>query len=172
MKGSRILGNIQEKENCNRMLPREYITDRLNKQIQWFDGKSLCNQKKYKRFKKVECFFTFSMPLIGIIPLGEDYLINKIVLLFLGAAVAYLQFWNKLETYYELWYKYRTACELLQREKYFFETHTSEYADCKDCFSLLVERTEKIISNTNDQWNHVIQGIPEQISKDNSIIAN
>ena len=129
------MSNSQEKENYVRMSPSEYITNRLDKQIQWFDEKSSCNQKRYKRFKKVEYFFTFAMPLFGTIPLGDDYLFNKIVLIFLGAVVAYLQFWNKLETYYELWYKYRTACEMLQKEKYFFEARASEYAHCNDGFS-------------------------------------
>lgn len=109
---------------------------------------------------------TFFLPVVGIIPLG-DYSINKLFLILIGAIIAYLQFWSKIETYYELWYKYRTAYELLQKEKYFFETQSSKYSNCQDCFSLLVERTESIISHTDNQWNRVIQMVPQNIDKNN-----
>lgn len=158
--------NIPKEQRYIQMSPQDYINMRLNAQIHWFNEKSIYNQKRYKRFKKAEYFLTFFLPVVGIIPLG-DYLINKIMLILIGAIIAYLQFWSRIETYYELWYKYRTAYELLQKEKYFFETKSSEYSNCHDSFSLLVERTEGIISYTDNQWDHVIQMVPQNIDKNN-----
>lgn len=160
------MAKIPKEKSYMQISPQEYISTRLNAQIQWFDEKSIYNQKRYKRFKKSEYFLTFFLPVVGIIPLG-DYSINKLFLILIGAIIAYLQFWSRIETYYELWYKYRTTYELLQKEKYFFEIQSSNYSNCQDCFSLLVERTESIISHTDNQWNRVIQMVPQNIDKNN-----
>lgn len=147
------------------MSVEDYIKNRLDDQMNWFDKKSAFNQKRYKRLKKVEVGLTISLPVLGFLPLC-DYSYNKGLLILVGAIATFLQAWNHIETYYELWTKYRTACELLKREKYLYQTHTGLYKDAESpesSYHLLVNRVESILAAENSQWNSVIHSIPSNL---------
>lgn len=145
------------------MNPKEYMEKRLDNQIDWFDKKSSANQKKYKRLKKAETFLTLSLPVVGLSPFW-DYSYTKFFLVFIGAVSAYLGCWSHIETYYELWYKYRTTCELLIREKNLYQTHTGIYENSPNQFHLLVSHVENILSTVDNQWNALVQTIPNTLS--------
>ena len=157
----------ENQNNIYEQMPVEdYIKNRLDDQMNWFDKKSAFNQKRYKYFKKAEIGLTISLPVLGFLPLC-DYSYNKILLVLVGAIAAYLQAWSHIETYYELWTKYRTACELLKREKYLHQTHTGLYEDTESpesSYHLLVNRVESILAAENSQWNSVIHAIPSNLS--------
>ena len=63
------------------MSVEDYIKNRLDDQMNWFDKKSAFNQKRYKRLKKVEVGLTISLPVLGFLPLC-DYSYNSSLQLF------------------------------------------------------------------------------------------
>ena len=144
-----------------------YIEKRLDDQIKWFDKKSGHNQKLYKRLKKIETACTLSLPVIGILPF-PNYSWNQLGLVVLGATATYIRCWGNIETYYELWAKYRTACELLKKEKFLYQTHTGIYDETDSRYSVLVAQVERILAAENNQWNAVIQSIPSSLQASKS----
>jgi len=149
----------ESEEYSDKLTTAQYIERRLDDQIDWFNQKSAYNQKLYKRLKKTETACTIVLPVIGIIPFA-DYGWNKIGLVVLGAIATYIRCWSNIETYYELWTKYRTACELLKKEKFLYQTHTGIYREEDARDSVLVEQVERILAAENSQWNAIIQSIP------------
>jgi hypothetical protein len=54
--------------------------------------------------------------------------------------------------YQENWLNYRTTCETLRKEKYFYEAGLVEYASADDKEAAFVERVESLISRENTMW--------------------
>lgn len=163
------------------MGPAEYIKDRLESQINYFDRKSSWNQKKYKKLKWVEIVLAASIPvLIGISSMKlfdvvvftitvtelsadtgsvitfEDDLLTLNGLLNIIAAVAgiFLVVINKvfeLEAYFTTWKSYRTTATELQMERIKYLTKVDPYDD-EDAFSQLVENVESILNKENQSW--------------------
>ncbi len=128
----------------------EFIKDRLEDQINWYDKKSQWNQKWYKRLRIIEIVAAASIPLAaGFITPSLDVL--KVLAGFLGLIVAVIAGVITLYQFQENWIEYRTTSEMLRREKYFFLTKTNLYS-VKESFPLLVQRVENIISKENSDW--------------------
>lgn len=159
--------NTDTEKQYTSMSSEDYIKNRLDDQSNWYDKKSSYNQKWYKRLKKIEVVLTISMPLIALIPLC-DYYYNKLLLVSIGAIATILKLFIDIESRYELWMKYRTASELLKREKYLYLTKTSVYSNEQYPFNLLVTRVESILATEHNQWNNVVQNIPRNITRSQS----
>ena len=54
--------------------------------------------------------------------------------------------------YQENWINYRTTCETLRKEIYFYTAGVGEYRDIDERESLFVERVESLISRENTMW--------------------
>jgi hypothetical protein len=66
--------------------------------------------------------------------------------------VAILTAGLKAFKYQENWINYRTTCETLRKEKYFYEAGLGEYASAEDKEALFVDRVESLISRENTMW--------------------
>jgi hypothetical protein len=132
---------------------KDYLDNRLEDQIKWYDGKSSKNQKVFKRLQLVTIVAAACIPFIsGYLSSGPDYL--KYVVGILGMLVAIATAVNSLYKFQENWIAYRTTCESLQHEKYLYTTSTKPYTGT-DAFNLLVERVELLISKENSSWAEV-----------------
>jgi len=128
----------------------EYIKQRLDQQINWYDTKSVGNQRWFKRLQLLIIIASSSIPFIsGYISTDSTEL--KLLVGALGLLVAAATAVLGLYQFQENWMEYRTTCESLRHEKYLFLTGAAPY-NVEDSFHLLVERVEGLISKENTNW--------------------
>ncbi len=129
---------------------KQYIDDRLDPQIQWYDNKSVKSQKWFKRLQVIVIAASASIPFIsGYI--DESTLCLKLLVGGLGLIIAAITAILGLYQFQENWLEYRTTCESLRHEKYLFLTGAEPY-NVDNSFHLLVERAEGLISKENTNW--------------------
>jgi hypothetical protein len=131
------------------MNEEEYLNDRLNDQIDWYDKKSQTSQKWFKRLRLLEIVAATIIPFIAGI--GQNIPYYSIIISLLGVMIAISAGLSALYKYHENWIEYRTISETLKHEKYLFQTKCSPY-DCDESFCKLVQRVEGLISKENTQW--------------------
>ncbi|QOH64625.1 DUF4231 domain-containing protein [Paenibacillus polymyxa] len=132
------------------MSEREYLAERLDDQINWYDKKSIECQKYYKRWKRAEIVAAALIPVLTSFSSGLRWI--AIVIGALGACIALFESILSLHKYHENWIEYRGICETLRQEKYMYFTRTGIYKIADGAFNLLVERVESVISKENVNW--------------------
>jgi Protein of unknown function (DUF4231) len=126
---------------------------RLEEQIAWYDGKSLTNQRAFKRVKVIEIMAaavipflaTFNFPHVAWATGG------------LGVLITVLEGMLHLNQYQQNWIAYRSTCESLKHEKYVYLGKASPYASAPDPHALLAERIESLVSQEHAKWASVQQ---------------
>jgi hypothetical protein len=137
------------------MNAEEYVNQRLDPQIKWYDKKSKQNKISYYVLRIVEIVCAISIPLImGYVSDSTPSL--KTVAALLGAIVGMISGFLGLFQAQENWISYRTTCETLRHEKYLYLTKSKPY-DNKEHFALLVERVELIVSKENTGWSQMLK---------------
>jgi hypothetical protein len=136
---------------------KEYRESRLDNQIGWYDRKSGRHKRLYMLFKVLEVIFAASIPvLLAVSELFDDVPDLPLVLRGLaaafGAGVAILSGVLGIGKFQENWMAYRTTCEMLRHEKYFYEMGCGPYKDPAGRVCLLVQRVEELISQENTNW--------------------
>ena len=131
------------------MNPDEYIKQRVDDQIGWYDQKSQRSQWWFKKLRALEIIAAGIIPLFAGFGQGTQWSI--IVVGVLGALVAILASLLSLNQFQENWIEYRTTYETLKHEKYLFLTNAEPYNE-DDLFSLFVQRIESLISKENSAW--------------------
>ncbi len=131
------------------MEEREYIEQRLDDQIAWYDRKSQWNQQWHKRLRLIEIICACSIPFI------LSFASNNVVMTGLaglfGVIVAVVASVISLYKFEENWVAYRTTCETLRHEKFLHATQSKPY-ESPNAFALLVQRVESMISKENTEW--------------------
>jgi hypothetical protein len=131
------------------MTPEEYLEQRLDDQIRWYDGKSGSAQRWFKRLRAAEIVFAAAIPVLASFAEGNA-LIGPLMGI-LGALVVVLAGILSLQQYQERWVEYRATAESLKHEKYLYLTGTDPYVG-PDAFPLLVQRVEALISKEHSAW--------------------
>ncbi|MDF2605838.1 MAG: hypothetical protein K0S34_28 [Bacillales bacterium] len=127
----------------------DFIKQRLEDQIRWYDNSSQKSQKCYKLLKGIEISASAFIPLCtGFI---VDFEFWAIIVGVLGVIITVIEGWLAITKHHENWIEYRSICENLKHEKFMFLTKTGVYSG-EFPFTLLVERTESIISKENVNW--------------------
>lgn len=132
------------------MNQEEYLKERLEGQIDWYDKKSIKNQNWFKRLQVIVIVASATIPFLSGF-MDETTLYLKIVVGLLGLTIAAATAILGLYQFQENWLEYRTTCETLRHEKYLFLTGAAPY-DEDEPFLLLVERVEGLISKENTNW--------------------
>ena len=137
------------------MNAEDYIKQRLDDQINWYDKRSTASQRRYKRLRTLEIVVAAMIPLL--VGFSTDAVpALKIAAGLAGIIVAVVSGLLALNQYQENWIEYRTTCESLRHHKYRFLTGAEPYADQGDAFGHLVNNTEDLISKENANWaNHI-----------------
>lgn len=145
------MGRTVERESKWReqLTPEEYITERVDDQISWYDRKSQGAQRWFKRLRGLEIISAGAIPLFA--GFGDGSTWSIIVVGVLGAVVAILASLLSLNQFQENWIEYRTTCESLKHEKYLYLTNAEPYNE-EDTFGLFVQRIESLISKENSAW--------------------
>jgi hypothetical protein len=142
------------------MNQENYLQERLDDQIDWYDRKSIWNQRWYKRLQLLVFIAAATIPFLsGYIDEKLPWIQYVIGLLgmIIAATTAILGLYN----FQENWIKYRTTCESLKKEKYRYLTNVTPYGG-EDSFTLLVERVEGLISKENTDWAQQLQNAKEK----------
>lgn len=130
------------------MTPDEYLADRVEGQIAWYDRKAALNKRGFVVLQIITLMASASIPVFAIFS-GDMW--ARLVVAVLGSATAVTTGVVSLYQFREHWIEYRTTTESLRHEKYMFQTKTGPYSG-EDAFSLLVERVEALVSQENTMW--------------------
>lgn len=122
---------------------------RLEDQIRWYDRKTLGAQRLYKLLRSAQIVAAALVPVAALIRPDQ-----AIIPGLLGAVILILSGFQELGSYQRNWIKYRTTCETLRHEKYFYLGRTGPYAglDEEEAQTELVNRVEALVSEENTQW--------------------
>lgn len=141
------------------MNEQEYLEQRLDDQLDWYDGKSARNQRNYKILKMIEFVTAASIPLSAA--LFDGWVYFAALAAGLGVVIAISSAANGLFRFQENWIQYRTTAEQLKHEKYLFMTHTDPYSG-EDAFALLVQRVEGLIARETSSWAQAVKKEPNK----------
>lgn len=127
---------------------QNYLMDRYEDQINWYDRKSARNQKVYRDLQLSVIVLSAITPvLVAIVPEATRW-----PAVFIAALVAIGTTMLKTFKYQENWINYRTTCETLRKEIHFYKAGVADYKDSEDREALFVERVESLISRENTMW--------------------
>jgi len=129
------------------MTPEEYLEQRVDDQINWYDSKSGSNQKWHKNLRAIEIISAALIPFIA----NSSWEYSNLIVGTLGVIIAICAGLSALNKYQENWLTYRTTTETLKHEKYLFITKTVPY-NVENSFQGFVKRIEGLISKENSQW--------------------
>lgn len=141
------------------MTSEEYLQERLDDQIKWYDAKSSWNQKWFKQLRALEILFAVAIPFL-ISHITGDGGVLKLVTGAMGVAVALVAGLVTLYKFQENWVEYRTTAETLKHEKYLYLTQSAPY-DGNDAFHLLVATVESAISKESAIWSQTFREKPK-----------
>ncbi len=130
------------------MTSDEYLKDRVDDQIAWYDRKSGSNKMWFIILQITTLVAPASVPVFAIFSGG---MWARVIVAVLGSATAITTGIVLLYQFREHWIEYRTTAESLKHEKYLYQTSTDPYVG-DDSFSMFVERVEALVSQENTVW--------------------
>lgn len=134
------------------MTEEEYISQRLDDQIDWYSKKSSTCQTRYKALRVIEFVAAALIPFLS--GMGDKIPCGQWVIGALGVTIALAAAAGSLFKYHENWIQYRVTSEQLKHEKFLFATRSDPYED-ETRFGLLVQRVEALISKEAATWAQV-----------------
>ena len=141
------------------MTPDEYMQERVDKQIAWYDAKSGANQRGFKRARIIEIIAATLIPILS--GYSDKWFGIQVTVAVLGGAIAVAAGLTGLHQYQENWRQFRSTCEALRHEKYLYETKGDPY-NVADPFPLFVQRIESLISTEHARWTQSMRGGKKQ----------
>lgn len=141
------------------MNEQEYLQQRLDDQLDWYDGKSGRNQANYKILRSIELVTAAMIPLSAAVFNGMPWF--AWLAAGLGAIIAIASAINGLFRFQDNWIQYRTTAEQLKHEKFLFLTRIEPYSG-DDAFTLLVQRVEGLIAKETSSWAQTLKKDAEQ----------
>lgn len=152
---------LTQSRNFMLMNDSEYFEQRLENQIKWYSSNSSLCQHRYKTLRLIEIIAAAFIPLLS----GMDVLYGKWIIGLLGMLIAIAAATGSLFKYHENWIQYRATSEALKHEKYLFLGRTSPY-DGENCFQVLVQRVEGLISKENSTWTLTVKSEPKDVNRE------
>jgi len=136
--------------------------DRLEDQLNWYDGKSRQCQRAYKRIKIIEIIAAAAIPFLSALNIssGSEASFGHSVSWIIGALgvlITILEGMLHLNQYQQNWIAYRSTCEGLKHEKFTYLAKAAPYQDAPDPHALLAERIESLVSQEHAKWASVQQ---------------
>lgn len=132
---------------CGSMKPGEYIKERLEQYIGWYDRKAVSTKAKYLRMRAVSVVGGSLVPVL----VNIDIQYMRFATTLISLTVVILVSLESVFHYREQWKNYRSTEQYLSREKVLFLTGEGPYKKLQgnETFILLVERVEAAIESEN-----------------------
>lgn len=129
-------------------MPQEVqvVHRRLADQINYFDKRSVQNQKRFLLKRRVVIMSAALVTVAGALGLPGWVPAS------LGAAILIVDGFLALDKNLENWLDYRRTCEDLKHEKYLYLSRAGDYADDEAPEALLALRTELILKSDHGKW--------------------
>ena len=128
----------------------KYLEERYYPQIKWYDMKAISNQNIYKIIQWIVIILAAVTPVLVAIVDVETWV--RWVAVVISALVAIGTSVLKTFKYQESWINYRTTCETLRKEIYYYNASINDYGTSNDPMALFIERVETLISRENTLW--------------------
>lgn len=130
----------------------QYVKDRYEDQIGWYDRKSTKYKKLYLRFQSVVVVLALAAPVL--VALEQNIVYGKWITVVVAALAAIGTAMLKTFKFQETWLTYRTTCETLRKEIHYYQWELGEYsvADPRRRMQVFVNRVESLLSQENTQW--------------------
>ena len=125
------------------MNEQQYLTERLDDQLNWYDRKSQWNQRRYKILRIIEITCASIIPALSVLSYKFGWITATITGL-LGISIAICTGINLLYKFHDNWIQYRITAEQLKHEKHLYLTHTGPYSSANR-FETLVLRVARIL---------------------------
>ena len=144
--------------------PEDYIAERINESIAWYDKQASKHKTLYLRMQAVTVIGGALVPVLVNIDLQYIDILTTIISLMVVLLVS-------LESVYhfrEQWTNYRSTEQNLRNEYFLFTTKAGSYTNLKDeqAFNLLVSRVEDMIGMENASTLKVMTTVSEQKTKE------
>jgi hypothetical protein len=128
----------------------DYITDRVDDQISYFDKNAIENQKRYRFLKStaIVCNVLTTMTIALAFTVPEKFkVLMGIIALILSTIVLATYQWEEFQNYGGKWEKFRLVAEQLKSEKYLFLTNSGRYLlnDQEEKLKLFATTVENIL---------------------------
>lgn len=123
----------------------EYLKDRYEPEVKWYDDKSISNKKWNNLFQILVIIIAAIVPVIAVLELKWPTVVLAAIVAIGIGILKYCKF-------EEHWHNYRTTCETLKKEKDSYEFKIGEYQDASDPEKLFVERVGSLISQEHTKW--------------------
>ena len=134
----------------HRLGPDEYLSQRVEDQINWYGDKSRFNKRCFHLLRVVEIVAAALIPFLTAIP-AADAPYMKFVIGILGVLITVVAGILALFQFQERWTEYRATAESLKKEKFLYLTSAEPY-DVEDGNSMFVQKVETLISKENTNW--------------------
>jgi hypothetical protein len=134
-------------ELCGSMTPAEYLAQRVEQYITWYDAKAVTTKSKYLQNRAASVVGGALVPVLVNISLPYlSYLTTA-----LSLTVVVLVSLESVYHYREQWKNYRSTEQYLSREKFLYLAGEGPYKkmEQRDAFILFVERVEAAIESEN-----------------------
>jgi hypothetical protein len=123
----------------------KYVEGRYKEQVAWYDKNSILYKRLNYLFQIPTLFIASIIPVFAVL---EEKWITVILSAIMAVFVGITNF-CKFE---EKWHSYRTTCETLKKEIYFYNSKIGEYQDADNPETLFIQRVESTISREHTQW--------------------
>lgn len=135
----------------------EYMKERVDNQIEYFDEESIKNRKYYFSLSKAKIIVSALITFISLV-FGEKTFVSIIIGL-LSSLVTVTESIMNLKQYDEKWMIYRLTNEALKREKYLYEMSAGCYENLHNNLKNIkfTRNIESIIATSNDDWKKICE---------------
>lgn len=131
------------------MNEQDYLEQRVQDQISWYEARSASAQLWFKRLRSAEIVAAALIPLLAGYSAQSPAATATIG--FLGALVAVIAGLLGLYQHQERWLNYRSTAEALKREKFLFLTRSTPYHEGEP-FPRFVQNVESLMGQENTGW--------------------
>lgn len=132
----------------------EYILQRVDDQITYYDTQSKKGQSSFKFLTGIQIASGAFIPVISGFSQDIDY--SEWYTAILGLAITISTATLALNKNQERWINFRTTCETLKHLKYLFLTNSTPYKG-EDGYDMFVNDIESVISKENSDWGSYIR---------------
>jgi uncharacterized membrane protein len=143
--------------------PQEYIYERLNESIAWYDKNAAKKKKLYLQMRAITVISGAIVPVL----VNMEFTYVKFITTFLSLVVVLFVSLESVYHFREQWINYRSTEQFLRMEYFFFTANDGPYAGKKEseAYRLFVERVESAIESENASTLQVMTTAAETKSK-------
>ena len=134
----------------------QYLKERVEDQISYFDRSAIKNQKYYRWIKRaaIVCNILTTMTIAAAFIVPEKWKVYAGILAFVSSSLVLATYqWEEFENYGAKWEKFRLVAEQLRSEKLMYLNRAGRYRSTeeqeRDCDREFVENVESIIRGTD-----------------------